>query len=104
MLQMAGAEVHHVHSDFDLIVVTPSKKMLSVEVKTAFQPRKRSSRSYQFHMGRAVCDFYVFLAADIERLIVLPGADVRVGRQFYVSADKFSEEAMRDGIARVISA
>jgi hypothetical protein len=102
MLQMAGAEVHHVHSDFDLIVVTPNQTMLSVEVKSAFKPHVSTKHSYQFKVGSAVVDFYVFLAVDIERLIVRRGADVRRGRQAYFNGDEFSEEAMSSGIDLII--
>lgn len=104
MLQLAGAEVHHVHSDFDLIVVTPRRKLVSVEVKAAFERRKASPKSYQFNVRHAVCDFYVFLAADIQRLIVRRGADVRCGQQAYFSSDEFSEEAMSNGIASIVDA
>lgn len=104
ILQMAGAEVHHVHSDFDLIVVTPRRKLVSVEVKTAFKRRRTSPKSYQFYVGSAACDFYVFLAADIKRLIVRRGVDVRCGQQAYFKSDEFSEEAMSNGIAAIIEA
>ena len=103
-LQMAGADVYHINAEVDLIVMSASGKLLAVEVKAASKAESNKRRTYAFAINHAKPDFYVFVALDTCRLAVMEAAKIRKRGTMRLPNYAFSEEAMREGIARIVDA
>lgn len=101
---MAGANVYHVNAAVDLIVVSASGKLLAVEVKAASSTEGVRRKSYVFTINQAKPDFYVFVALDTGRISIMEASKIRKRGSLRLSKDAFSEEAMREGIARIVDA
>jgi len=106
-LEKYGIECHHVdRSGVDLWCQSLDKSLFTVQVKSSNichfnQHNKRPNFSgYAFNLRAAhVADFYVFIALDIERMIVRSSADLEGKTQLRLTASDFTREEELEGIS-----
>lgn len=97
---MAGIEVHHHDAAFDLIAITPSGKMLRVEVKTASGPKH--SGSYGFMRGGSDADVFVFAALDVGLVKALRPCSIGDKRMIYFPSSEFTIENEAADLAAIL--
>lgn len=106
-LEKYGIECHHVdRSGIDLWCQSLDQSLFTVQVKSSNichfnQHNKRPAFSgYAFNLRAAhIADFYVFVALDIERMIVKPVAELEGKTQLRLTASDFTREEELEGMS-----
>ena len=106
-LEKYGIECHHVdRSGIDLWCQSLDKSLFTVQVKSSNichynQHNKRPAFSgYSFNLrADHVADFYVFVALDIERILVKPVAELEGKTQLRLIPANFTQEEELEGIS-----
>lgn len=106
-LEKYGIECHHVdRSGIDLWCQSLDHSLFTVQVKSSNichfnQNNNRPTFSGYAYNLRAdhVADFYVFVALDIERLIVKPVAELEGKTQLRLTASDFTREEELEGVS-----
>ena len=98
MLEKCGVECHHVdRSGIDLWCQSRNKDVFTVQVKAA---NKSSDRpKYPFNVNTTkTADFYVFVALDIEQIIVMSTSEVTDKATLRIPIEDFTEEESNRGL------
>ena len=106
-LEKYGVECHHVdRSGIDLWCQSLDKSLFTVQVKSSNichfnQHNKRPAFSgYAFNLrAQHIADFYIFIALDIERILVRPLADLEGKTQLRLTASDFTREEELEGMS-----
>ena len=102
VLETCGVRVIRVDlSGHDLWCRTPSNRLVTVQVKASARARdgrNGSASRYEFYdrQGGMKPDVYGFVALDLGLMLFLAG----MGRRKNIRAVEFTEDAMRESIAR----
>jgi hypothetical protein len=106
-LEKYGIECHHVdRSGIDLWCQSLDNSLFTVQVKASNichfnQHNKRPAFSgYAYNLrSDHVADFYVFVALDIERMIVKPVEELEGKTQLQLTASDFTREEELEGVS-----
>ena len=106
-LEKYGIECHHVdRSGIDLWCQSLDQSLFTVQVKASNichfnQTNNRPTFSgYSYNLRAAhVADFYVFVALDIERMIVKPVTELEGKTQLRLTASDFTREEELEGMS-----
>ena len=106
-LEKYGIECHHVdRSGIDLWCQSLDNSLFTVQVKSSNichfnQHNKRPAFSgYAYNLrSDHVADFYVFVALDIERLVVKPVGELEGKTQLRLTASDFTREEELEGVS-----
>ena len=98
LLEKCGVECHHVdRSGVDLWCQSRNKEVFTVQVKSANVSSDRPK--YAFNVATTkTADFYVFVALDLEQVIVRPISDVAHKTTLRIPIDDFTEEESKWGL------
>jgi len=108
ILETFAVEVHHVSRDgADLWCKINDSRFVTIDVKTASEPKDTSRRSgrYRFWTPQktAKVDYYGFVALDKQLLILTPTANVTTGTTS-IAQSNFNEGNQRRTIEEMIAA
>ena len=106
-LEKYGIECHHVdRSGIDLWCQSLDNSLFTVQVKASNichfnQTNNRPTFSgYSYNLrSQHVADFYVFIALDIERIVVKPVAELEGKTQLRLTASDFTREEELEGMS-----
>ncbi len=106
-LEKYGIECHHVdRSGIDLWCQSLDNSLFTVQVKASNichfnQHNKRPAFSgYAYNLrSEHIADFYVFVALDIERMIVKPVEELKGKTQLQLTASDFTREEELEGVS-----
>ena len=98
MLEKCGVECHHVdRSGVDLWCQSRNKEVFTVQVKSANVSSDRPR--YAFNVATTkTADFYVFVALDLEQVIVRAVSEVTAKTTLRIPIDDFTEEESKKGL------
>lgn len=98
LLEKCGVECHHVdRSGVDLWCQSRNKEVFTVQVKSANVSSDRPK--YAFNVSTTkTADFYVFVALDLEQVIVKSIADVAHKTTLRIAIADFTEEESKRGL------
>ena len=107
-LEAAGVECHRVDKNAaDLWCQLPSGLIVTVQVKSAQKamlPKRAASPIYRFHTpkGTTPADWYMFIALDLQLVLLTPTADVK-NQSTTIKPHEFTSEAQAAGLAAFLS-
>lgn len=98
LLEKCGVECHHVdRSGVDLWCQSRNKDVFTVQVKSANVSSSRPKYSFNVATTKTA-DFYVFVALDLEQVIVKPVSEVTAKTTLRISIGDFTEEESKRGL------
>jgi hypothetical protein len=103
MLERAGIECHHVdRSGVDLWCQSNNNDMFTLQVKAA-NPSKitedRSLTRYYYNLRTPkLADFYMFIALDIQKVIIMGANELGRRTGMNLNPNKFTGEAEQEGL------
>mgnify|MGYP003118464980 FL=1 len=99
LLEKCGVECHHVdRSGIDLWCQSRNKDVFTVQVKSANVNSYRSRYSFNVATTKTA-DFYVFVALDLEQIIVRSTSEVTVKTTLRIPLNIFTEEESNRALA-----
>tara|TARA_R110001583_G_scaffold25360_3_gene91750 strand:+ start:1071 stop:1466 length:396 start_codon:yes stop_codon:yes gene_type:complete len=98
LLEKCGVECHHVdRSGVDLWCQSRNKEVFTVQVKSANVSSDRPK--YAFNVATTkTADFYVFVALDLEQVIVKPVSDVAHKTTLRIAIKEFNDVKTKEGL------
>lgn len=96
VLQDAGADVHILNGEYDLLV-TVNGELRKVEVKASWARKDRSR--YTFHRGKSSAEYFVLVAMDIRLIRIFSRENMGDGTTRHVNSSEFSELNQSSDIA-----
>ena len=98
MLEKCGVECHHVdRSGVDLWCQSRNKDVFTVQVKSANVSSDRPKYSFNVYTTKTA-DFYVFVALDLEQVIVKPVSEITYKTTLRIPIGDFTEEESNRGL------
>ena len=98
LLEKCGVECHHVdRSGVDLWCQSRNKDVFTVQVKSANVSSSRPKYSFNVATTKTA-DFYVFVALDLEQVIVKPVSEVTAKTTLRIAIADFTEEESKRGL------
>jgi len=98
LLEKCGVECHHVdRSGVDLWCQSRNKDVFTVQVKSANVSSSRPKYSFNVATTKTA-DFYVFVALDLEQVIVKPVSEVTAKTTLRIAIGDFTEEESKRGL------
>lgn len=98
MLEKCGVECHHVdRSGVDLWCQSRNKDVFTVQVKSANVSSDRPKYSFNVSTTKTA-DFYVFVALDLEQVIVKPVSEITYKTTLRIPIKEFNDAKTREGL------
>lgn len=105
ILEEADIECYLVdRTGVDLICMSPRGQLFTVQVKASnlqkYKDRNYNRKpTYVFNVkGPKISDYYIFLALDIQRIVVMRGEDIDVTSTKKLTHEKFTHKAHMEGL------
>lgn len=105
VLEKRGVECHHVdRSGVDLWCQSYNEDMFTLQVKAANlatlkQRYKNPERRYLYNLNtKKVADFYMFIALDVQRVLIKSTEELGSRGSLQLHPNKFTEEAEKEGL------
>jgi len=110
-LEKYGIECHHVdRSGIDLWCQSLDNSLFTLQVKSANlchfnkNNERRGISGYSFNLrAEHTADFFMFIALDMERLLVMPAAELEGKNQLRLLPPDFTQEDELDGVSMLRS-
>jgi len=96
VLQDAGADVHILNGEYDLLV-TVNGELRKVEVKASWS--RRNGNRYTFYKGKSSAEYFVLVAMDTRLIRIISRSDMGTGSTLHVKSSEFSEFNQSNDIA-----
>lgn len=100
VLQDAGADVHILNGEYDLLV-TVNGELRKVEVKASWS--RRNGSRYTFYKGKSSAEYFVLVAMDTRLIRILSRNDMGDGTTRHVNSSEFSELNQLSDIAEFMA-
>ncbi len=98
ILEKCGVECHHVdRSGVDLWCQSRNKDVFTVQVKSANVSSDRPKYSFNVSTTKTA-DFYVFVALDLEQVIVKPVSEITYKTTLRIPIKEFNDAKTREGL------
>jgi len=103
-LEKYGIECHHVdRSGVDLWCQSYNEDMFTLQIKAAnttlIRRGKRTYPRYSYNLRTTkIADFYMFIALDIQKVLVMPTRKLGRKEGLQIHPNKFTEETEKEGL------